>query len=46
MSDVSVVNDLKTIRDYLRWATSRFNKAGLVFGHGTDNAWDDAFQLR
>lgn len=45
MSDVSVVNDLKTIRDYLRWATSRFNKAELVFGHGTDNAWDDAFQL-
>jgi ribosomal protein L3 glutamine methyltransferase len=45
MGDVSVVNDLLTVRDYLRWATSRFNEAALVFGHGTDNAWDDAFQL-
>ncbi len=44
MSD-SVINDLKTIRDYMRWATSRFNKAELVYGHGTDNASDDAFQL-
>ncbi len=44
MSD-SVVNNLKTIRDYLRWATSRFNKAELFYGHGTDNAWDDAFHL-
>lgn len=37
--------DLKTIRDYLRYATSRFNAAGLFFGHGTDNAWDDACAL-
>lgn len=45
MNDVSVLIDLKTIRDYLRWATSQFNKAELVYGHGTDNAWDDAYQL-
>ena len=37
--------ELLTIRDYLRWATSRFNATNLFFGHGTDNAWDEAVQL-
>jgi ribosomal protein L3 glutamine methyltransferase len=38
-------SELKTIRDYGRYAASRFNEAGLFFGHGTDNAWDDAMAL-
>jgi ribosomal protein L3 glutamine methyltransferase len=37
--------DLLTIRDYLRIATTRFNEAGLYYGHGTDNAWDEAIAL-
>ena len=39
------INELLTIRDFLRWTTSRFNEAGLYYGHGTDNAWDEATAL-
>lgn len=40
-----VFNELLTIRDYLRWSVSKFNEADLVYGHGTDNAWDEAVNL-
>lgn len=36
---------LRTLRDHIRWAVSRFHSEQLFFGHGTDNAWDDARQL-
>ena len=32
----------KTIRDVFRHAVSRFNAADLAYGHGTDNAVDEA----
>lgn len=44
-SSVEAVNELISIRDMLRWAISCFNEADLYYGHGTDNAWDDALQL-
>lgn len=45
MSDLSAKNELITVRDYLRYAVSRFNAAQLFFGHGSDNAWDEAVYL-
>ncbi|MGH8781234.1 50S ribosomal protein L3 N(5)-glutamine methyltransferase [Paraburkholderia sp.] len=34
-----------TVRDVLRFAVSRFNQAGLAFGHGSSNAYDEAAYL-
>lgn len=40
-----MTKELKTIRDFIRFATSQFNEAALYYGHGTDNAWDEAIAL-
>ncbi|UTF61001.1 50S ribosomal protein L3 N(5)-glutamine methyltransferase [Gilvimarinus sp. DA14] len=37
--------ELVSVRDFIRYGASEFNRAGLYFGHGTDNAWDEAVQL-
>ncbi|MGM0773043.1 MAG: 50S ribosomal protein L3 N(5)-glutamine methyltransferase [Pseudomonadota bacterium] len=41
----SPIDDLHTVRDYLRYVSSRFADSPLFFGHGTDNVWDEAVQL-
>ena len=38
-------NELVTVRDWLRFAVSRFNEAGLFFGHGSQDAYDEAAYL-
>lgn len=35
----------KTVQQALEWAESKFEQAGLFYGHGTDNAWDDAVAI-
>jgi ribosomal protein L3 glutamine methyltransferase len=41
----AVLDDLHSIRDWLRWAVSRFTEAELSFGHGCTNAYDEAAWL-
>ena len=35
-------DELHTVRDWLRFAVSAFNEAGLSFGHGSASAYDEA----
>ena len=39
---MSAGHPFRTVRDAFRHAVSRFSAAGLVYGHGTDNAVDEA----
>ena len=38
-------NELETVRDWLRWAVSRFGEMKLAFGHGNVEAYDEAAYL-
>lgn len=40
-----LTEELLTIRDWLRFTVSQFEEAGVFFGHGTDNSYDEAVWL-
>jgi len=41
----TLVAELHSLRDCVRWAISQFNARGLFFGHSTNNALDEAVNL-
>ncbi|WP_299258578.1 50S ribosomal protein L3 N(5)-glutamine methyltransferase [uncultured Kushneria sp.] len=45
LDDDTLIDELVTVRDYLRLAVSVFNAHDLYYGHGTDSAWDEAVAL-
>ncbi len=40
-----VHQELHSIQDFLRWTYSTFNRSDIYYGHGYNNAWDEALQL-
>jgi ribosomal protein L3 glutamine methyltransferase len=45
MNRQAILDHLVTLRDYVRFAASRFSESGLCFGHGTSGPLDEAAAL-
>lgn len=45
MEQQKLTQDLATLRDYMRWGSSEFNRQQLSFGHGFGSALDEAVYL-
>ena len=45
MQDSAPIQQLTTLRDWFRYAVTRFGDTGLAFGHGSNNAYDEAAYL-
>lgn len=44
-TQISTTSELFTIRDWIRYAVSKFEASDVFYGHGTDNAYDEAVWL-
>jgi ribosomal protein L3 glutamine methyltransferase len=44
-TQISASSELFTIRDWIRYAVSQFEASDVFYGHGTDNAYDEAVWL-
>ena len=42
---LEAIDELRTVTDLVRWGAARLDDAGVAFGHGTDNAVDEAMVL-
>lgn len=42
---IQSIEDLATIRDWLRYAVSQFETSDIFYGHGTNNSYDEAVWL-
>lgn len=45
LHNLDCTSQLHTVRDWLRFSVSAFNEAKLSFGHGSNNAYDEAAYL-
>ncbi len=45
MESGSIIQQLTTLRDYMRWGSSEFNRWGLTFGHGFGSSVDESVYL-
>lgn len=45
LDTAAAVRDLRTVRDFLRWAVTAMTHAGIHLGHGNDDMRDEALAL-
>jgi ribosomal protein L3 glutamine methyltransferase len=45
MNKKQAIEDLISIKDFIRWGYSQLNQSEVFYGHGTDNAMDEVFVL-
>jgi len=45
ISGLDQISLITTVGDAIQWGADHFEDAGLYFGHGTDNPWDEAVSL-